>query len=150
MYLGRYPRRGTPRQVHLPGQVPPKAGTPPRQVHPRAGTPTREVHPLPGRYTPDGHCSGRYASYWNTFLLIIYFLFRSGSWFYFYFPQRLRCHRLFIQTKKSSNLETLGSVHNVVDSHLIPVQNAVCIFQYSVSGTDFPWDLLILGEFYDW
>ena len=39
---------------------------PPRQVHPRASNTPRQVHPLPH----DGHCSGRYASYLNAFLLI--------------------------------------------------------------------------------
>ena len=71
-----HPQAGTPsRQVH------PQAGTPPRQVHPQAGTGTpRHLHPL-GRYTPwqvhppssvhagIGSTSGRYASYWNAFLL---------------------------------------------------------------------------------
>ena len=58
----------TPRSRHPPDQVPPQTrytppgpGTPlPDQVHPRD-----QVHPTP-RY---GHCCGRYASYWNAFLL---------------------------------------------------------------------------------
>ena len=38
-------------------------------IHPLAGTPPKAGKPSPGRYTPhDGHCSGRYASYWNAFL----------------------------------------------------------------------------------
>ena len=63
--LGRH----TPQAGALPGQVHPWAGTPPGQAH----TPG-QVHPLGrhtplGRYTPpDGHCSGRYESYWNAFL----------------------------------------------------------------------------------
>ena len=46
-----------PWQVHAPGRY-----TPLWKVHPLAGAPP---------YTPphDGHCSGRYASYWNAFLL---------------------------------------------------------------------------------
>ena len=79
---GRYtPQAGTPL-----GRYTPQAGTPPGQVHPWAGTPPGQVHPL-GRYTrgrytlpPAGthtpQCmlgydqqSGRYASYWNAFLL---------------------------------------------------------------------------------
>ena len=55
--LGRFtPHRYTPGQVHPP------AGTPPGQVHP-----PRQVHPpsLPIR----GSMCGRYASYWNAFLL---------------------------------------------------------------------------------
>ena len=85
-----------------PGQVPlwqvhPLAGTPPRAgTSPSAGTPPRQVHPLGalhagrygqqvGRYTPHGThpgsiacqeirtTSGRYASYWNAFLLYVFF-----------------------------------------------------------------------------
>ena len=45
---------------------------PPRQIHPLAGTP----HP-PGKAHPhDGHCSGRYASYRNAFLLSVAFTSR--------------------------------------------------------------------------
>ena len=45
--------------IHTPwAGTPSLAGTPPGQVHPLAGTPPH-----------DGHCSGRYASYWNAFLL---------------------------------------------------------------------------------
>ena len=60
---------------HLPGRYTPQAGTPPGQVHPQAGTPPRQVHP-PGQVYPREQCmleiratSGRYASYWNAFLL---------------------------------------------------------------------------------
>ena len=59
--LGRYPPgRYTP---------PPPAGTPlGRYTQPGMYTPG-QVHPL-DRYTPhDSHCIGRYASYWNAFLL---------------------------------------------------------------------------------
>ena len=66
-----------------PGRYIPQAGTSPRQVHPRAGThPPGQVHTPPGRYTPWAgtpparyyeirSMSGRYASYWNAFLLIL-------------------------------------------------------------------------------
>ena len=75
--LGRYtPMAGVP----PPGQVHPPLGryTPPRQAHPLAGTPPGQVHP-PGRYPPPGSSacweiratSGRYASYWNAFLLFL-------------------------------------------------------------------------------
>ena len=64
---------GTPPEEHPPGQVHPLqytpwAGTPPLGRSP----PARYTHPIMGRYTPqDGHCSGRYASYWNAFLLLV-------------------------------------------------------------------------------
>ena len=37
---------------------------------PRADTLLMGIHPLPDRHLPpsDGHCSGRYTSYWNAFL----------------------------------------------------------------------------------
>ena len=64
------PRPGTPpgpgtlprtRYTPSPGRyTPPKAGTPPQTRY----TPPDQVHPP--RY---GHCCGRYASYWNAFLL---------------------------------------------------------------------------------
>ena len=58
---GRHPYRGkctSPRQTDTPWQT-----TPPGRHLPRQ-TPT----PTPLR---DGHCRGRYASYWNAFLLIM-------------------------------------------------------------------------------
>ena len=70
-----------PGQVHTPGQVHPWAGTPPGRYTPR------QVHPL-GRYTPcmqvhhpphDGNCSGRYAPYWNAFLLLVILKFLNVS-----------------------------------------------------------------------
>ena len=54
--LGRHPSRQTPSWADTPpGRHPPRQ-TPPSQ------TP-------PGR-PPNGHCSGRYASYWNAFLFV--------------------------------------------------------------------------------
>ena len=81
----------------VPGQVPPQSGTPTRQVHPRVRYTPRQIHPPwagsppwggspPSRYTfeqvhppqagtpsrqvhPPWSMSGRYASYWNAFLL---------------------------------------------------------------------------------
>ena len=48
------------------GYTPP-AGTPPCRYPPREGTPPWVVTP-PRPH--DGHCSGRYASYWNAFLFL--------------------------------------------------------------------------------
>ena len=71
--------------------TPPEPGTPPRtrytpQIrYPQAGTPWAGT--LPGRYTPlgrytpppaDGYCCGRYASYWNAFLLLVPLLYLPG------------------------------------------------------------------------
>ena len=44
---------------------PPRADTPPEQTHPQEQTPPWEQTTPPR----DGHCCGRYASYWNAFLL---------------------------------------------------------------------------------
>ena len=72
-----------------PGRHPP--GHPPRQTPPWTDT-----HSLPGKTSPldrhppsrppppDGHCSGRYASYWNLFLfscfLVAAFLLATVMW----------------------------------------------------------------------
>ena len=69
-YLGRYPpQAGTPTgQVHPLGRYTPCAGTPPF-----AGTPPWVGTPPLGRYTCHAgiwSTSGRYASYWNAFLLL--------------------------------------------------------------------------------
>ena len=69
---GRYqsPSRQTPL---LAGKHPPPEGTPLTGRHPLAGR-----HP-PGQTPPsDGHCSGRYASYWNAFLFNAKFNFIIG------------------------------------------------------------------------
>ena len=64
--LGRH----TPRQTHPPGQTSPCA-------HPQVDTsPADTPWQTPPRHTPQtdtapGHCSGRYASYWNAFLFTI-------------------------------------------------------------------------------
>ena len=50
------------------GQTPPRADTP---QTPQADTPLLGRHPPPSH----GHCSEWYTSYWNTFLLIIFFNF---------------------------------------------------------------------------
>ena len=52
--LGSTTRKHTPLGKHPPGSTPPEA-------------PPRDAHLLP----PEGHCSGRYASYWNAFLFKI-------------------------------------------------------------------------------
>ena len=57
--LGRQPLRD---RHPLPVQTPPRTDTPSGQIHPLGR------HPWPNT-PPDGHCSGRYASYWNKFLL---------------------------------------------------------------------------------
>ena len=66
-----------PEQTSPLGADPPGADTPPDQTlpeqtllqsrHPPGSRPPRSRHPLPR----DGHCCGRYASYWNAFLLHI-------------------------------------------------------------------------------
>ena len=79
----------------VPGQVPPQAGTPPGRHPPQAGTPLQAGTPPPGRHPPGRHppgrhpprqapppgrhppgirsTLGRYASYWNAFLLDLSF-----------------------------------------------------------------------------
>ena len=82
MHWGRHPPGQTP-----PGQTPPWTDTPhqtptgqtPQGRHPPADTPC-PVHagihtPFPVHtwiHPPDGHCSGRYASYWNAFLFVLW------------------------------------------------------------------------------
>ena len=64
-----------PLEAHPPPRSTPARSTPPRSTHPpRSPRPkhTPQKHP-----PPDGHCSGRYTSYWNTFLFIIVFRFAS-------------------------------------------------------------------------
>ena len=57
--------------THTPGQTPLGKQPPTRAVTPHwADTPLGR-HPL-GRPHPDGQSSGRYASYWNAFLLQIF------------------------------------------------------------------------------
>ena len=95
-------------QVHppVPG-TPLGPGTPPRtrytpldQVHP----PTRYIPPGPGT-PPDqvppryGHCRGRYASYWNAFLLLL-----VSSRFKCIFPYLLFEQHLSIQPHKITKL----------------------------------------------
>ena len=72
------PWADTPWQTH-PSWVdtpPPPRQTPPRQTPPRQTPPKQtplDKHPHPWADTPaDGYCSGRYASYWNAFLLTIF------------------------------------------------------------------------------
>ena len=70
---------GTPPGRHPPPQAPPLAGTPPagtpQQAPPRQAAPPGRHPPWqappPGRHPPPGIRSklGRYASYWNAFLL---------------------------------------------------------------------------------
>ena len=74
VYLPRgFTCQGVPRGVYLPGCVP--VGGVPASVHagihtPRADTLPGQTHIPLGRHPPPpgGHCSGRYASYWNAFL----------------------------------------------------------------------------------
>ena len=64
--LGRHPPSRHPRQTTLQADIPPwadpPADTPPVQPPPWADTPGQTS-------PPNGHCSGRYASYLNAFLL---------------------------------------------------------------------------------
>ena len=69
---GGTPNRYSPLQVHPPGRYP-QAGTPPsrytpRQVHTLGRYTRRQVH-LPAMHAGIQSTSGRYASYWNAFLL---------------------------------------------------------------------------------
>ena len=50
---------------HSPGQTPPPLADTPEPTPHRADTP-RQATP-----TGDGYCCGRYASYWNAFLLYL-------------------------------------------------------------------------------
>ena len=62
---------------HPPGQTPSSPGQTPLGTGGRHPTPPRADTPL-----PDGHCSGRYASYWNAFLYYECFLIMimSDKW----------------------------------------------------------------------
>ena len=76
LWAGTLPWVGTPPGRYTPWQVHPcpLAGTPPGPAHtpgwctPWAGTPLGRYTPWAGTPPPDGHCSGRYESYWNAFL----------------------------------------------------------------------------------
>ena len=62
---GGIPREQTPHQSRHPlGQTPSPWSRPPG-----AGTPQEQTHPSPGADCSIGSMSGRYASYWNAFLL---------------------------------------------------------------------------------
>ena len=77
-YLSVHRARCTPpgRQTPRSRQTPPWQADTPQAYTPGADNPL-DRHPL-GRYPPgetpprDGYCSGRYASYWNTYLLTQY------------------------------------------------------------------------------
>ena len=66
------PGADTPQSRHpleaTPKQTPPSRSRHPLEVDmpPLADTPWEQIPPPPQRY---GHCCGRYASYWNAFLL---------------------------------------------------------------------------------
>ena len=104
----------------VPGQVPPWAGTPqagtpleagapPGQVHPQAGTSRWAGTPLGGT-TRSSACweiratSGRYASYWNAFLLIYKivakYIDHNGNKIYWI---SLRVKKLFFSLKRVTN-----------------------------------------------
>ena len=72
-----------PRARHLNRQTPPKAGRQPLGRHPPPW---------------DGHCSGRYASYWNAFLLISFADTTLFNVQFFLFIDRNR-HRTHRQSK---------------------------------------------------
>ena len=69
---GRHPQADTP-QADTPCRQTPPRQTPPAGRHPLRQTPPYR-HTPPGRHPPhppppvNGHCIGRYASYWNAFL----------------------------------------------------------------------------------
>ena len=82
---GETPRAGRPPsgQGDPPGRDnPPRQGDPPRQGHPpRQGDPPGRENPPPGQGDPPGQgeplpgirsMSGRYASYWNAFLFVLF------------------------------------------------------------------------------
>ena len=64
------PRQTPPGKTHTTRQAPPWADTPyadtPRKTLPWADTPKQTPPPR-----ANGHCSRRYASYWNAFLLLV-------------------------------------------------------------------------------
>ena len=60
----------TPQSRHPPGSRRPRADTPPGSRHPpRADNPPGSRHPPPP-HPRNGHCCGRYASYWNALFFI--------------------------------------------------------------------------------
>ena len=65
------PQGGVSISVHARIPLPPGADIPQEQTPPPEQTPPRSRHPR-SRHPPppqrDGHCCGRYASYWNAFL----------------------------------------------------------------------------------
>ena len=73
-------------QVHPPGKYTPRASTPRAGTSPWAGTPPGQVH-TPGSIACQEirTTSGRYASYWNAFLLYVFFAKKSLSMFFFQF-----------------------------------------------------------------
>ena len=146
--LGRYP----PSQAHPPGRctlgsgTPPWAGTSPlgrftipMLVHPRAGTPSsRYTHPRqihhPGRYTPHWSMSGRYASYWNAFLLDF-----SDSFPYFSEIQR-ETSTLNIKKKSNFNIfkcfRKIPSIFIFSSTKLVSDLDFFTQWLYSVSLTN--------------
>ena len=62
-----------------PRQTPPPPGRH-SQAEPRRQTPPRHTYPLDRHPLRDGHWSGRYASYWNAFLLKRYLYFKCRLW----------------------------------------------------------------------
>ena len=69
------PQEQTPPTADTPQeQTPPKSRHPPEADTPQEQTPPRSRHPLKSRHPPPryGHCCGRYASYWNAFLFLIF------------------------------------------------------------------------------
>ena len=61
------PGADTPQEQTTPERTSTRADTPLGADTPQEQTPPRSSHPPPPR---DGHCCGRYASYWNAFLLV--------------------------------------------------------------------------------
>ena len=89
------PRPAPPQSRHPPGPGTPRNRHPPQSRHPRTRHPLSRHNPLtrhplgadipppPWDQAPptraDGYCCGRYASYWNAFLLCIYVSCAYGS-----------------------------------------------------------------------
>ena len=67
----RPPRADTPPEADTPSSRHPPEQTPPRSRHPPEQTPPRSRHPRPDTSPGIRSMSGRYASYWNAFMLTV-------------------------------------------------------------------------------
>ena len=100
------PEKTPPReQTHPPEADPPGNRHPPRSRHPHPQSRhTPQSRPPQGAHTPgsrhppgadtplrDGHCCGRYASYWNAFLLVLKMRLRC-CWSLLFRPVLRKCN----------------------------------------------------------